>query len=269
MEHFSRELQWFRLFRDIYESLKNTMQSKYVSMDHVIDLQVDSSLGIKLADSGSHRAKFAPGLSSVLLQLADSNDVGDPMAGTGMLAWETNGINMALNDIDPNMGRFLMPLANRNEVTFKPAAEVDWKREVCIFSPPYYPKADRCKPAAHNDAKRGPVVGFRDSYSGEHPEFIGNPGGVDAIKIYREQMTKIYEHLLSICERMIVVTKNWTRLGHEMRLDLDTILMAESVGWSCEKRHGWMPPQSLWSRFNAQRGGGSLVEDVPDIREVI
>jgi hypothetical protein len=59
-----------------------------------------------------------------------------------------------------------------------------------------------------------------------------------------------------------VVTKNWTRLGVELRLDLDTILMAKSVGWKCTGRHGWEPAPSLWSRFNRDRGGGVLVEDV-------
>lgn len=61
---------------------------------------------------------------------------------------------------------------------------------------------------------------------------------------------------------MIVVTKNWTRLGVEMRLDLDTILTAQSVGWACRARHGWAPPQSLWNRYNERRGGGVQVEDV-------
>jgi hypothetical protein len=229
---------------------------------HVIDLNVNRGDGVVVPGSGAHRAKYAPGLATVLMEIAKTTDVGDPMAGTGMLAWET-GRPVALNDIDPGMGQFLHPLSRWGcQVTNLPATEIRWQREVCIFSPPYYPKADRCKPAAHNDAKRGPVVGFRDSYLGDHPEFVGNPGGVNAILRYREQMTRIYSHLHSVCERMIVVTKNWTRLGVEMRLDLDTILMAHSVGWTCVDRHGWEPPPSLWSRFNASRGGGVQVEDV-------
>ena len=35
---------------------------------------------------------------------------------------------------------------------------------VMAFSPPYYPRTDRATPNAHDDAKRGRVVGFRDSY---------------------------------------------------------------------------------------------------------
>jgi hypothetical protein len=229
---------------------------------HVIDLDVDRAKGVKIVGAGNHRAKFAPGLASVLLKLAGTESVGDPMAGTGMLAWET-GVPLALNDIDHGMITFLEPLRDRGcHVTFQPAARIDWKRQVCIFSPPYYPKADRCKPCAHNDAKRGPVVGFRDSYDSNHPEFIGNPGGVDAIKTYRQQMTRVYAHLLNVCDRMIVVTKNWTRLGVEMRLDLDTLLMAQEVGWACAERHGWVPPQSLWARYNKERGGGVQIEDV-------
>jgi hypothetical protein len=229
---------------------------------HVVDLRVDRSKGVKTPGSGSHRAKFAPGLVSALVELAGTESLGDPMAGTGTLARET-GKPVALNDIDAGMQKFLEPLREQGcEVSYGPASKIKWRREVCIFSPPYYPKADRCRPCAHDDAKRGPVVGFRDSYSSDHPEFIGNPSGVNAIAIYRRQMTEVYDHLRSVCDRMIVVTKNWTRLGVEMRLDLDTILMAESVGWKCYERHGFEPPQSLWNRFNEQRGGGVTVEDV-------
>lgn len=229
---------------------------------HVVDLQVDRHNGVDVPGSGAHRAKYAAGLATALLELARSKDIGDPMCGTGMLSWET-GKHAALNDIDPGMGKFLKPLSKWGcEVTHRPASEIGWQREVCIFSPPYYPRTDRRKPCAHDDAKRGPVVGFRDSYDCNHPEFVGNPGGVDAILTYRRQMTAIYSHLTGVCDRMIVVTKNWTRLGVEMRLDLDTILMAQSVGWKCTGRHGWEPPPSLWSKFNQKRGGGVQVEDV-------
>lgn len=227
-------------------------------LDHCVDLDIDRSKGVNVPGIGAHRAKYAPGLATMLLALAGTDDVGDPMCGTGTLARET-GKPVALNDIDPTMSQF-WPLECQASVG--PATEIKWRRDVCIFSPPYYPKADRCKPAAHNDAKRGPVVGFRDSYSGDHPAFVGNPGGVNAIRQYRKQMTAIYRHLKSVCKGMIVVTKNWTRLGVEMRLDLDTILMAQSVGWVCTGRHGFEPSPSLWSRFNKQRGGGVTIEDV-------
>lgn len=230
-------------------------------LNHVSDIRV-SAPSTKARPTGRHRAKYAPGLATALLKLAGTKDVGDPMAGTGMLAWET-GVDAALNDIDPTMSEFIAPMSNRCEVSYLPANMIQWSRGTCIFSPPYYPKTDRRKPCAHNDNKRGPVVGFRDAYDCDHPAFIGNPGGVNAIAHYRQQMTDVYRHLLtSVCGRMIVVTKNWTRLGVEMRLDLDTILMAEGVGWTCTARHGWTPPQSLWSRFNEQRGGGVLIEDI-------
>lgn len=232
-------------------------------LDHVVDMNIDKSNGCSGAGINTHRAKYAPGLSTRLLEIAGTENVGDPMAGTGTLARETR-LPLALNDIDIGMSKFLDPLLLELgcEVSYKPATEITWKRDVCIFSPPYYPKADRKRPCAHNDAKRGPIVGFRDSYNADHPEFIGNPGGVNAIKQYREQMTKVYDHLRFVCKKMIVVTKNWTRLGVEMRLDLDTILMARSVGWVCSARHGWQPPQSLWSRFNTERGGGIVIEDI-------
>lgn len=228
---------------------------------HVVDLHPNSALGVKIPGSQRHRAKFAAGLPTLLLDLSRSGDIGDPMCGVGSLAWET-GKGMKLNDIDSGLAESLDPLRERCEITFLPADKVAWRCEVCVFSPPYYPKTDRTRACAHNDEKRGPVVGFRDSYDCDHPDFIGNPGGVNAIRTYRDQMTSVYAHLLDVCDRMIVVTKNWTRLGVELRLDLDTILMCQEVGWDCVGRHGWCPPPSLWSRYNARRGGGVLIEDV-------
>ena len=239
---------------------QDTIPEKFRS--HKVDLAVAPACGVTIPGGGAHRAKYAPGLATVLFRLAGSQSVGDPMAGTGMLARET-GFPLALNDIDRGMSKFLEPLtADYCEVSYEPADKITWTREVCVFSPPYYPRTDRRKPSAHNDAKRGPVVGFRDAYTGDHPDFVGNPGGVDAIKHYREQMTRIYTHMGAVCGRMIVVTKNWTRLGVELRLDLDTILMAQEAGWRCVARHGWTPPPSLWARFNSGRGGGVLVEDI-------
>lgn len=234
-----------------------------VFVPHVVDLHVDRRNGVTIPGvRGAHRARFAPGLATELVKLARSESIGDPMAGVGTLGHET-GLCTAANDIDAGMAAFLAPLVERGcEVTHVPAHEVPWWREACVFSPPYYPRTDRRRPCAHDDAKRGPVVGFRDSYNCDHPDFIGNPGGVNAILIYRQQMTRVYAHMLNVCTRMIVVTKNWTRLGVEMRLDLDTILMAQSVGWKCVGRHGWTPQPSLWARFNAERGGGVLIEDV-------
>jgi len=230
--------------------------------NHIVDLTVDATNGVDVPRSSEHRAKYAPGLATALLHLANTDNVGDPMAGTGMLAWETGKL-LSLNDINTDMIKFMAPLSSRGcDVSYKPATQIAWRRDVCIFSPPYYPKADRWKLAAHNDAKRGPVVGFCDSYPCDHPDFIGNPRGVDAIRHYREQMTCVYAHMLIVCNRMMVVTKNWTRLGTEMRLDLDTILMAQSVGWTCVERHGWEPPPSLWAQFNAARGGGVPIEDI-------
>jgi len=183
------------------------------------------------------------------------------MAGTGMLAWESGLPGIALNELDLSMASYLEPLAEC-EVTYGPAHKVKWEREVLVFSPPYYPRTDRRTPNAHDDEKRGSVVGFRDSYNCEHPDFIGNPGGVHAIRDYRIAMSEIYEHLIVVGERMIVVTKNWWRLGVELRLDLDTILMAGDAGWTLVGRHGWEPRHSLWSRYNQKRGGFKSVEDV-------
>lgn len=70
--------------------------------EHVVDLRPDPSKAVKVPGAGRHRAKFAPGLSSALLELAHSDSIGDPMAGTGMLSWET-GVPMALNDIDEEL----------------------------------------------------------------------------------------------------------------------------------------------------------------------
>lgn len=229
---------------------------------HVTDVAVDSTKGVGVIGTARRMAKYAPGLASALMEFARSRSVGDPMAGTGTLARET-GINVALNDIDLGMSEFLSPLAAKGcEVSYLPATQIAWRRDVCIFSPPYYPRTDRKVANAHDDSKRGPVVGFRDSYSCQHPELIGNPGDVGALLRYHDQMTAVYLHLMAVCDRMIVVTKNWTRLGTELRLDLDTILMAQSVGWECFERHGWKPTVSLWSRYNAQRGSSVQIEDI-------
>lgn len=99
--------------------------------EHVADLAVDPSHGVGFKGSGTHRAKFAPGLATALLQLAGTTSVGDPMAGTGTLARET-GVAAALNDLDGGMARFLDDLAHRGcEVTYGPAHEVPWSRRPC------------------------------------------------------------------------------------------------------------------------------------------
>jgi hypothetical protein len=231
--------------------------------DHVCDLDVMRPEGYVVFNHGPrHAARFAPGLPTTLIGIAGTEDVGDPMAGTGTLAHET-GLPLHLNDLDDRMAYYFEPLRDRCTLSHKPADQLDWQVGALVFSPPYYPKTDRTRACAHNDAKRGPVVGFRDSYDCDHPQFIGNPGGVNAIRTYREQMTTVYGHLAALAPRMIVVTKNWTRLGTEMRLDLDTILMAMETGkWKPVARHGWQPPPSLWARYNHKRGGMILVEDV-------
>lgn len=229
---------------------------------HIVDIHPDPANGVRIPNSRRHRAKFAPGLPTELVSLAGTENIGDPMAGTGMLAWET-GLPVAVNDINEGLTDFLEPLREKgSDVSYLPASEVAWQVQACVFSPPYYPRTDRRRPNAHDDDKRGPVVGFRDSYECDHPKFIGNPGGVGAILAYREAMTSVYAHLATVCRRMVVVTKNWTRLGVELRLDLDTILMCEDAGWTCVRRHGWAPPPSLWAIYNARRGGGVLIEDI-------
>lgn len=228
--------------------------------EHVSDLAVLPT-SLPRPAGPSHRAKFVPGLTSALLDFAVGT-VGDPMAGTGTAAWESHRFT-AVNDIDQSMSPHLDPLRERGcVVTYDPTHKLDWERDTMIFSPPYYPRTDRTRPNAHDDNRRGPVVGFRDSYGCDHSDFIGNPGGVNAILTYRAAMTDVYDQLQRVAGRMIVVTKNWWRLGVELRLDLDTILMAMETGWVCTERHGWEPPPSLWSRYNQQRGGFRVVEDV-------
>lgn len=231
--------------------------------DHVCDLAVDSGKGVRVPGAGrAHRARFAPGLAATLAGMAGPVSLGDPMAGVGTLHRET-GLAVALNDLDSGLEPFLAECRDAGcELSIGPASEIPWSREALIFSPPYYPRTDRRRPNAHDDERRGPVVGFRDSYSCDHPAMIGNPGGVEAIRVYRDQMREVYAHLSTRAGRMYVVTKNWTRLGVELRLDLDTILTAQEAGWTAISRHGWRPVPSLWSRYNAARGGGVQVEDV-------
>lgn len=228
--------------------------------DHVSDLRVAVS---GQAGLPKHPAKYASGLPTTLLRLACTVDVGDPFAGTGRLADETRQA-LALNEIDPKWRTVLERLRDRGcEVSFGDARRIPWKRDTLIFSPPYYPRTDRCREAAHDDAKRGKAVGYRSGYgSNGLTGFIGDPAGTNGIRTYRNAMREVYSALLTNGRRMIVVVKNQTRLGTEMRLDLDTILTAQEAGWRCVARHGWEPKPSLWMRYNLQRGTGVAIEDV-------
>jgi hypothetical protein len=228
--------------------------------EHIADLIVNP---VKKLSSFRHPAKYQSGLPTALVELAKSPSIGDPMAGSGRLVEETEK-PFYLNDIDPKCYLKLKQLSEiyGSTVTCDDVRNLMWQCDVMIFSPPYYPRTDRKKPNHHNDEKRGAVVGFRDTYGIELDGFIGEPGGVDAILSYRNAMREIYAKLLKHSEKMIVVTKNWTRLGVELRLDWDTILTASEVGWKITDRHGWIPNQSLWSRFNQSRNTGVTVEDV-------
>lgn len=231
--------------------------------DHRDDLRVE---GVAVLRPAKHPAKYAPGLPTALLRLAGVSDVGDPMAGTGRLAEET-GLPIKLNDLDPKYRPNLERCAVEYgcDVSFLDARCLEWSCDTMIFSPPYYPRTDRRRPAAHNDIKRGGVVGFRTSYNPDDSivnQFIGEPAGVNGILTYRNQMRSVYAHLITKAKRMIVVVKNWTRLGVELRLDADTILTAGEAGWVVVGRTGFRPQPSLWSRFNASRGGGVQIEDV-------
>jgi hypothetical protein len=197
------------------------------------------------------------------VELAGSNSIGDPFAGTGRLAEETE-LPIALNDIDRRWEETLMSLTKFGcEVTIGPAAQIPWKREVLIFSPPYYPRTDRRKLAGHNDLKRGKVVGFRSGYGGaEITDFIGDPAGINGILTYRNAMRDVFSSFIAKSNALIIVVKNQTRLGVELRLDLDTILTAHEAGWRCIERHGWKPVPSLWARYNLTRGTGIDIEDI-------
>lgn len=234
--------------------------------DHRTDLIVKppSCLPCKVAAS-RHPAKYLPGLPTALIHLAGTDNVGDPMAGTGRIAEETGLGTIALNDIDPRWRSNLDKLraALGCEVSIGDATRIQWQRDVLIFSPPYYPRTDRKKQASHDDEARGSVVGFRTGYGCDEEGFIGDPSGVNGILIYRNAMRRVFLSLLSSGRRMILISKNWTRLGTELRLDLDLIITAGEAGWVISGRTGWEPRKSLWARYNASRGtpGGS-VEDV-------
>jgi hypothetical protein len=238
---------------------ENSVHSKW--REHRSDLVVSPAQGLT---ASRHPAKYASGLSTALLSLAGTLDVGDPFAGTGRLAEEVRQ-PFALNEIDPQWFPALEHLRTSLgcEISFEDARAIPWKRDTLIFSPPYYPRTDRRKLAAHDDAKRGRVVGYRTGYGGNGVRgFIGDPGGVEGIVGYRTAMREVFSALKNNGRRMFVVVKNQTRLGVELRLDLDTILTAQEAGWSCTGRHGWEPPPSMWNRYNLQRGTGVAVEDV-------
>ena len=211
----------------------------------------------------AHPAKFAPGLPTALAEMVGTDDLADPMAGSGRLAEEVRS-DCYLNEIDPKYWDVLSCFPN---VSHMDAAKLpkSWGARVIVTSPPYYPRTDRRKLASHDDAKRGRVVGFRSGYDGGHLHgFVGDPAGCNGILIYRQAMRAIYENfaLMVKPQLLVLVVKNQTRLGVELRLDLDTILIAQEAGWDCIERHGWKPPPSLWARWNLRRGTGVAVEDI-------
>jgi hypothetical protein len=231
---------------------------------HKIGLRVNSKIK---TENCPHPAKYAPGLATALLKFAGVENVADPMAGSGRLASET-GAKIKLNEPDLRWFDWLMK-CNKCKISCCDARNLpSWfVADTFIFSPPYYPRTDRRKLAAHNDQKRGKVVGYRSGYGylngDSHVDYlIGDPGGADGILKYRTDMREIYNVLSKRAKRMILVVKNQTRLGVELRLDLDTILTANEAGWVCTNRTGWEPPPSLWARYNLERGTGVEVEDV-------
>lgn len=238
--------------------------------EHVIDMVVQPPMplfhGAPVSVTGPpHRAKFRPGQATALMGLVGAGAVvGDPMAGSGTLAAET-GRPCRLNDLDPAMFPRLRQIAKAvgGVATCGPANAVPWTAEAVVFSPPYYPRTDRRRPAAHR-AERGAVVGFRDCYDHHGDHMIGNPAGANGILSYRDAMRRIFAHMREGvgAKRMVLVVKNWTRLGVELRLDLDTLLTAMEAGWVPVARHGWKCTPSLWARYNQSRGGGVQVEDV-------
>ena len=229
-------------------------------LEHVSDLVV---VPVRPLEASPHPAKYAAGLPTALVRLAGTEDIGDPFAGTGRLAEETQ-LAVKLNDLDPRWVSRLRELVARfgGVATSVAAAKIPWSVNTGIFSPPYYPRTDRRRLAGHDDARRGAVVGFRTGYGCATEGFIGDPAGVDGIVNYRAAMRPTFAGLWHRAQRLIVVVKNWTRGEVELRLDLDTILTAQEAGWVCTARHGWEPTPSLWARFNHARGIGVSVEDV-------
>ncbi len=213
--------------------------------------------------SSPHPAKYASGVPTACAGLAQTDSLGDPFAGSGRLAEELQRA-VALNDLDPRWAPRLEHLRRQFgcEISAVDAAKLSFRREAFIFSPPYYPRTDRRRLAAHDDVKRGGVVGYRSGYGCSAPGFIGDPSGVRGIAIYRAQMSRVYAHLRSLAARIVVVVKNQTRLGTELRLDWDTIQMAQGAGWHLVKRTGWRPLPSLWQRYNIERGTAVEIEDV-------
>lgn len=228
--------------------------------EHVTGLVVSSAT--VTVEPCPHPAKYAPGLPTALVALAGTNDLADPMAGSGRLASET-GLAIRLNEPDERWLPWLRRCSGARLAHCDARKLPKWfVADTMIFSPPYYPRTDRCRVAAHDDVKRGPVVGYRSGYSYTKDGMIGDPNGADGILEYRSQMRAVYAALRVRARRMILIVKNQTRLGVELRLDLDTILTATEVGWRCTRRTGWEPPPSLWARYNLARGTGVAVEDV-------
>jgi hypothetical protein len=199
--------------------------------DHRVDLTVTPVEDNSPVPWGTH---FASGLPSVLVDRFGDGLIGDPFAGSGRLAWETER-PMWLNDNNRRNRKHLDPTVEFGcVVSYDNAASLSWCVDTLISQPPLQPDVYTWSTAEHA-----------------------------VITSYRDSMAATYRSVSRCAPRMVLVVRNWWRLGHEVRFDLETIALAELSHWRCVDRHGWqLPATRPLSRRAGNRNTSPLVEDV-------
>jgi len=176
----------------------------------------------------------------------------DPMAGIGSTIIE--GMILGRNVIGVEYEKKFVDLAEKNIVKTKKSMKFmntlgngkiikgdsrelsklkyDGDIDSVIFSPPF---ADSLAGSSKDDTTKFSHGSAGKDY-GDDPENIGNKSG----KNYLTEMLKIYQECFKVLKPegfMALVTKNFVRKGEQIRLDLDTIKLCESAGFSLHCRH--------------------------------
>ena len=112
-----------------------------------------------------------------------------------------------------------------------------YKADSIITSPPYGHESYKTKEqqAGHDSQCGEDKFGYAENYSDD----LNNCGNYSG-QTYLDAMLVIYQQCFAVLKNegsMILVTKNFTRAGKEVRLDTDTIKLCEMAGFEYVTRH--------------------------------
>lgn len=129
------------------------------------------------------------------------------------------------------------------------------KIDAVITSPPYEESLEGGSRHYQKNGGHFKIIDDKQlptAYSFKNEQQIGNLKG----ETYLEAMHRIYAECHAILKPngiMVLVTKNFIRKKALVRLDLDTIKLCTSVGFTLKERHEFtLPQQSFW-RINYQK----------------